>query len=71
MTRLTLDTAQFAALLGVDEGELVFAFKSDGVFEGLQLPLCIHNAAWRKRKFCYNEVVKFKEKFDDMHKGIS
>lgn len=71
MTRLTLDAAQFAALLGVDEGEFVFAFKSDGVFEGLQLPLSIHNAAWRKRKFCYNEVVKFKEKFDDMHKGIS
>ncbi len=60
MPKPSLDTQQFASLLGIKESELVFALKSDGFFLGQQLPSPIDRACWRSRRFRFDDVIAFK-----------
>jgi hypothetical protein len=69
MMKLTLDTKQFSDLLGIHEGELVFAFKHKGTLQGVPLPEGIYNSTWKKRKFSYDAVMKFKIELDKRSHG--
>ncbi len=60
MPKPSLDTQQFASLLGIKESELVFAMKSGGFFLGQQLPSPIERGCWRARRFRFDDVIAFK-----------
>lgn len=56
MMKLTLDTKQFADLLGIHEGELVFAFKHEGTLQGVPLPEGIYNSTWKKENLAMTRL---------------
>jgi hypothetical protein len=64
MPKPSLDTRQFAALLGIKESELVFALTRSGTLNGVPLPAPVDYPGWRTRRFRFDDVIRFKRKLE-------
>lgn len=54
---VTLSTSDVAALIGVTEGEVVFALKTGNKVKGVELPKKV-NGAGVSRRFYYEDIIK-------------
>lgn len=54
---VSLSTTDVAALLGVTEGEIVFALKTGDKVKGVELPEKV-NGAGISRRFYYSDIMK-------------
>lgn len=66
MHKPSLDTKQFADLLGIKESELVFILMSNGVFKGQQFSYPIADASSLTRRFKYKDVISLKKPEEKM-----
>ncbi len=58
---LTINTAQLSGLLNIEEGQLVYALKTEGKLHGIAFPPQIHNSLHTSRKFNYDAALAFVE----------
>lgn len=54
---VTLSTSSVAALIGVTEGEVVYAIKTGGKVKGVTLPKVVSKSGI-SRRFYYGDVMK-------------
>lgn len=61
-------TKQFSDLLGISEGELVYAYQQGEFYKSVRLPSMLYNGSGTPRRFKLSEVLKFRDEL--IKKGI-
>lgn len=64
MKSVTIETKTFAEMLGITEGELIFAIKTTGTFKNKTIPQP-HEPHKSNSRFLYSDVMKFIESIKD------
>lgn len=65
---ITIEFKSFADMLGVSEGELAFHISQKKLFKGFELPQPVFVGWNKKRKFYYEDVIKFMKKVEGVIK---
>lgn len=63
---VTIEFKSFADMLGLSEGELAYHINNNILFKGCKLPQPVFVGWNKKRKFYYNEVIKFMRKVEGL-----
>ncbi|EDU8424429.1 hypothetical protein CV239_004107 [Salmonella enterica subsp. enterica serovar Javiana] len=64
MKSVTIEAKTFAEMLGITEGELIFAIKTTGTFKNKTIPQP-HETHKSNNRFLYSDVMKFIESIKD------
>ncbi|MGJ3640755.1 Hha/YmoA family nucleoid-associated regulatory protein [Klebsiella pneumoniae] len=64
MKSVTIEAKTFAEMLGITEGELIFAIKTTGTFKNKTIPQP-HEPHKSNSRFLYSDVMKFIESIKD------
>ncbi|EDD2563061.1 hypothetical protein GA396_22600 [Salmonella enterica] len=64
MKSVTIEAKTFAEMLGITEGELIFAIKTTGTFKNKTIPQP-HEPHKSNNRFLYSDVMKFIESIKD------
>ncbi len=64
MKSVTIEAKTFAEMLGITEGELIFAIKKTGTFKNKTIPQP-HEPHKSNNRFLYSDVMRFIESLKD------
>ncbi|EJF2737334.1 hypothetical protein M8E19_004453 [Salmonella enterica] len=64
--KVTIEFKSFADMLGLSEGELAHHINNNILFKGYQLPQPVFVGWNKKRKFQYDEVIKFMKNIEGL-----
>ncbi len=68
MKSVTIEAKTFAEMLGITEGELIFAIKKTGTFKNKTIPQP-HEPHKSNNRFLYSDVMRFIESLKDKENG--
>ncbi len=68
MKSVTIEAKTFAEMLGITEGELIFAIKKTGTFKNKTIPQP-HEPHKSNNRFLYSDVMRFIESLKDKRTG--
>lgn len=61
-------TKQFSDLIGISEGELIYAYQQGEFYKSVRLPTMLYNGLGNPRRFKLSEVLKFRNEL--IKKGV-